>query len=86
MQKIMGGQIVLPGKVWDKMNYSWALFFIVSGALNLYVAFSGRFSESQWVNFKVFGLMGLLIVFVIIQSLWLGRYLKDHSAANDDQI
>lgn len=86
MQKIMGGQIVLPAKVWDKMNYSWALFFIVSGALNLYIAFSGHFSESQWVNFKVFGSLVLLIIFVIAQSIWLGRYLKDHNAANDDQI
>ena len=85
LQKLMGGQIVLPGHVWDKMNYSWIAFFVVSGALNLYVAFSGHYSESQWVNFKVFGLLVLLIVFVIAQSLWLGRYLKDQSAANDDQ-
>lgn len=86
MQKIMGTQIALPAKVWDKMNYSWVCFFIVSGALNLYVAFSGHFNDSQWVNFKVFGLLVLLIIFVIVQSLWLGRYLKDQSSANDDHI
>ncbi len=77
IQKVMGAQIALPGPVWNKLNLSWALFFIVSGALNLYVAFSGQFSEAQWVNFKLFGLMALMLVFVIAQSLWLGRYMKE---------
>ncbi len=77
IQKVMGAQIALPDPVWNKLNLSWALFFIVSGALNLYVAFSGQFSEAQWVNFKVFGLMALMLVFVIAQSLWLGRYMKE---------
>ena len=77
LQKIMGSQIELPPAVWDKMNYSWSSFFIASGALNLYVAFSGQFTESQWVNFKVFGLMALLLVFVVAQSLWLSRHIKE---------
>jgi len=77
IQKAMGTQIALPGPVWNKLNLSWALFFIVSGALNLYVAFSGRFTEAQWVNFKVFGLMALMLAFVIAQSIWLGRYMKE---------
>jgi intracellular septation protein len=47
------------------------------------VAFSGHFSESQWVNFKVFGLMGLLIAFVIVQSLWLGRHMQEPGADKD---
>jgi len=76
MQKLMGAQIQLPATVWVRLNSVWAGFFIVSGALNLYVAFSGHFTESQWVNFKVFGLMALLIVFVIAQSLWLGRHMQ----------
>jgi intracellular septation protein len=49
------------------------------GLVNLYVAFSGHFTESQWVNFKAFGLLGLMLVFVVAQSLWLGRYLQDSS-------
>lgn len=77
MQKLMGPQIELSSAVWDKLNISWATFFICSGALNLYVAFSGQFSESQWVNFKVFGLMALLLVFVVVQSIWLSRHMKD---------
>ncbi len=79
MQKFMGTHLVLPGHVWDKLNLVWALFFIITGLVNLYVAFSGHFTESQWVNFKAFGLLGLMLVFVIAQSLWLGRYLQDSS-------
>ncbi len=77
MQKIMGGQISMASTAWDKLNLAWAAFFIASGGLNLYVAFSGHFTESQWVNFKVFGLMALLIVFVIAQSVWLGRHIQE---------
>src|SRR3546814_717842 len=76
MRKMMGDKIVMPEPVWDRLNYSWAAFFIASGALNLYVAFSGRFTEDQWVNFKVFGLMILLLLFVVAQSLWLGRHIQ----------
>src|SRR5690606_23286776 len=74
MQKLMGAQVSMPAAAWDKLNISWAGFFIISGGLNLYVAFSGQFTESQWVNFKVFGLMALLIVFVIGQSIWLSKH------------
>ncbi|TAL83989.1 MAG: septation protein A [Candidimonas sp.] len=77
MRKVLGTQIHMPEVIWDRLNLSWAGFFAVSGALNLYVAFSGRFTESQWVNFKVFGLMALLLVFAIGQSIWLSRYMKD---------
>jgi intracellular septation protein len=83
MQKIMGDKVSMAPAVWDKMNYSWSAFFVVSGALNLYVAFSGHFTESQWVNFKVFGLMALLVVFVIGQSIWLGRHMNDSSDSTD---
>ena len=57
------------------MNLSWGLFFAAMGALNLYVAFS--FPLDIWVNFKLFGFMGLMIVFIIIQSLFLSRHLKE---------
>ncbi len=77
MQQLMSGQIDLPVPAWERLNASWAAFFLVCGALNLYVAFSGQFTESQWVNFKVFGLMLLMIAFVIAQSFWLGRHMKD---------
>jgi intracellular septation protein len=77
MQKLMGGQISVPETIWNKLNYGWAVFFAAAGLLNLYVAFSGHFTESQWVSFKVFGLLALLVVFVVAQSLWLGRYIQE---------
>ena len=81
MHKLMGDKVDMPAAIWDRLNYSWAAFFFVSGALNLYVAFSGNFTESQWVNFKVFGLMALLLLFVIAQSLWLGKHMKEDTSS-----
>ncbi|TAM85296.1 MAG: septation protein A [Candidimonas sp.] len=80
LEKIMGAQVSMPAVAWDKMMFGWAGFFVVCGLLNLYVAFSGYFTEAQWVNFKVFGLMALLLVFAVAQSLWLHRYLVDDTA------
>lgn len=80
IQSVMGQQISLPDAIWSRLNLAWAAFFIASGALNLYVAFSGQFTETQWVDFKVFGLLILLILFVIGQSIWLSRHLP-----TDDQ-
>ena len=77
IQKLMGNQIHMADAAWTKLNYSWALFFVISGSLNLYVAFSGHYTDSQWVNFKVFGLMVLLVLFVIAQSIWLGKHIKE---------
>lgn len=79
MQKLLGEKIKMTDSAWTRLNVSWASFFILAGALNLFVAFSGLFSEDMWVNFKVFGLMGLLILFVIGQSIWLGKHIEqDH--------
>ncbi|MCC7227236.1 MAG: septation protein IspZ, partial [Burkholderiaceae bacterium] len=71
-----GEKIAMPAQAWARLSVSWATFFLAAGGLNLFVAFSGMFTETQWVNFKVFGLMGLLIVFVIAQSVWLGRHIE----------
>ncbi|MBM4196537.1 MAG: septation protein IspZ [Gammaproteobacteria bacterium] len=56
---------------WRTLNRMWAAFFLVSGAANLFVAYS--FPESVWVNFKLFGLMGMTLVFVLLQGWWLSR-------------
>ena len=82
MQKLLGEKISMSEAAWTRLNFSWAIFFLFAGGVNLFVAFSGLFSESQWVNFKVFGLMALLIAFVIIQSIWLGKHIEQ-PAAND---
>jgi len=81
MQKLLAGKVDLSDTGWRGLSLSWALFFLFAGGLNLFVAFSGLFSEAAWVNFKVFGLMGLLVVFVIAQSLWLSK----HMVGDDEQ-
>ena len=61
--------------MWVRLNLSWSAFFLAMGALNLYVAFS--FSESTWVNFKLFGGMGLMLVFVLVQGMYLARFVEN---------
>lgn len=59
--------------VWTRLNLLWVLFFVAMGVLNLYVAFN--FPTETWVNFKLFGLMGLTFLFVIVQAVYLARYI-----------
>lgn len=83
--KLLGEKISMPEQAWSRLSVSWAVFFLAAGGLNLFVAFSGLFTEAQWVNFKVFGLMGLLIVFVIAQSVWLGRHIEHQDDTNQTE-
>lgn len=84
LRNMLGKQVKLPEPVWTRMAISWAGFFTFAGALNLWVAFSGRFTESQWVNFKVFGLFGLLLAFVVLQSIYLSRHMQDDTPTGAD--
>jgi intracellular septation protein len=72
---MLSEQVQLPGRVWSRLNWSWIGFFIVMGAINLYVAYN--FSTEHWVNFKVFGGMGLMLLFVLAQALVLSRYVQE---------
>ena len=66
----MFGQVAeLSREQWVKLNLMWAAFFVFAGGLNIYVAYS--YSEAIWVNFKVFGLLTLTIIFGIIQAVWI---------------
>ncbi|PIE44366.1 MAG: septation protein A [Gammaproteobacteria bacterium] len=82
IQRMLESNLSLPPLVWRNLNMAWATFFFVAGALNIYVAFS--FSQEFWVNFKVFGLLGLTLVFVIIQGLLLSRYISDESSVGEN--
>lgn len=74
IQALLGTQMDLPAQVWRTVNISWIVFFAVMGVLNLWVAFT--FSTSTWVNFKLFGSMGLMLVFVLGQAVFLNRHAK----------
>ncbi|HEV8096579.1 MAG TPA: septation protein A [Burkholderiales bacterium] len=75
IRAMLGKQVQLPDPVWRKLNWSWVGFFAFMGAANLYVAFS--FATELWVNFKLFGGMGLMLLFVIGQAVFLARYVED---------
>ncbi|MEK7439092.1 MAG: septation protein A [Pseudomonadota bacterium] len=74
MRAMLGEKIQLPDLAWSKLNFSWVGFFAGMGVLNLYVAFN--FPTDTWVNFKLFGGMGLMLAFVIAQSLFLAKYVE----------
>ncbi len=68
---------VLPNAVWRRLNLAWGLFYAALGAINVYVIY--HFSTNAWVNFKLFGMMGLMLVFVLAQSVYLAKHLKEDS-------
>ncbi|MDI1342444.1 septation protein A [Polaromonas sp.] len=74
IQQLMGAQMTLPDAIWRKVNYSWIAFFAVMGVLNLWVAFN--FPTATWVNFKLFGGLGLMLVFVLAQAVFLNKHVK----------
>ena len=73
LQTLMGDQLQLPPVVWQRLNFAWIAFFGLMGLANLWVAYS--FSTDAWVNFKLFGGIGLMLLFTLAQGLYLSRYL-----------
>ena len=74
IKSLMGAQMALPDSTWRLVNFSWVGFFTIMGFLNLWVAFN--FPTSTWVNFKLFGGMGLMLVFVLAQAVFLNKHIK----------
>ena len=78
LQALIGEQLELPAGVWQRLNFAWIAFFALMGLLNLYVAYS--FSTSTWVNFKLFGGIGLMLLFTLGQGVYLSRHIKPEPA------
>ena len=78
VERMMSHAIQAPRPVWVRLSWMWVLFFVGVGVLNLYVAFN--FAEETWVNFKLFGILGITFVFVIGQAFYLGRYVEEQKA------
>lgn len=79
IRTMMEKQFTAPDFVWRNLNLSWMGFFVLMGMLNLYVAFN--FSTDTWVNFKLFGSMGLMFAFVILQGLMLSKYIEEEKGS-----
>ncbi|MGY4534739.1 intracellular septation protein [Pseudomonas sp. TE3786] len=77
IQRMMGHAVSLPEPIWVKLNIAWIVFFIVSGAANLFVAFT---FQSIWVDFKVFGSLGMTLLFLIGQGIFLAKHIHDVEA------
>jgi intracellular septation protein len=71
----MQAKFDMPDHVWKLLNYLWIAFFAFMGGLNLYIAHN--FSEKTWVNFKMFGSLGLTIVFLVVQGVIISKYVKE---------
>lgn len=75
MRALLQEKMPLPDSVWQRLNLSWSLFFALLGILNLYVAYN--FSTDAWVNFKLFGATGIMLVFILAQAALLSKYVEE---------
>lgn len=75
IRKMLAEQVALPEPLWARLNLAWVAFFALMGVANLFIAFN--YPTDIWVNFKLFGGMGLMFAFIIAQGLWLARYVEE---------
>lgn len=78
VERLMGSNIELPSFAWRSLNIAWVIFFILMGITNLYVAYN--FSEEAWVNFKLFGMLGITLIFILGQGLYLSRHIQNNES------
>lgn len=84
IQRMMDQMIQLPELVWGRLSWLWIAFFVLSGATNLYVAFN--YDTDTWVNFKLFGLMGMTLVFIIIQGIYINKYMQESDSEAEGEL
>ncbi|WP_373017178.1 septation protein A [Thiomicrorhabdus sp.] len=85
IRRMMDQAIHLPDAIWTRLSLMWVVFFLISGIVNLYVAFN--YDTDTWVDFKLFGLMGMTIVFILLQGLYISRYIQESdSEAEADKL
>jgi intracellular septation protein len=82
VQRMLGNAAELGNAQWIRLNQMWVVFFLLVGGANLYVAYN--FSEAFWVKFKLFGMLGMTLVFVVIQSIWLTLAAQKNESAQGD--
>jgi intracellular septation protein len=77
IERMLGSNLSLPKLIWRRLNLLWVVFFLSLGGANLFVM--SYFDRDTWVNFKLFGMLGLTVVFIVLQSLYLSRYIVEPS-------
>jgi intracellular septation protein len=92
IERMMSSQIALPALVWKRLNLSWGIFFTVLGAINLYVAFyygldrDAATRQEIWVNFKVFGLLGITLLFVVAQAFFMAKHIQTKPEESESAV
>jgi intracellular septation protein len=84
LKSLVGEQLELPDAIWRRLNLAWIGFFILMGIANLYVAYN--YSTSTWASFKVFGLTGLMLVFMLAQGAWVARHVENEPAPEGKRL
>lgn len=74
LSRMLDDKIKLPKKIWNQLNLSWAIFFLCMGILNLYVVY--HYSTDAWVNFKLFGTLSLMLIFMLLQAIYMAKYIE----------
>ena len=82
VERVMGNAIELPQAIWSRLNLSWVVFFIITGSANYYVAFN---HHEYWVDFKVFGSLGITFLFMIFQTVYLFRHIKPEEISEPEE-
>ena len=82
VERMLGSAAQLKSEQWIRLNQIWVVFFVFVGSINLYVYYT--FSEAFWVKFKLFGMLGITLVFVVIQSIWLTMTAQKNDTASSD--
>ncbi|MEQ1543863.1 septation protein A [Methyloglobulus sp.] len=75
VERMMSKSLTLPNFVWRRLNLMWGCFFIIVGFINVYVMFN--YTTDQWVTFKTFGVPGLMVVFIVLQMIFLYKYIPE---------
>jgi intracellular septation protein len=75
VQRMMSGSLTLPPEIWKRLNLLWAGFFTSVGFVNLYVMY--HYNDDQWVTFKTFGVPALMLIFIVLQMVFLYKYVPD---------
>ena len=83
IRSLMEKQISLPDLIWARLNVAWALLFLALGFLNLYVAYN--FSQDIWVDFKLFGITGIMFLFIILQTVLISKYMPKEESNGDSE-
>ncbi|MFA6037065.1 MAG: septation protein A [Legionellales bacterium] len=77
LQRLGSDNLKLPNQVWKRLNFAWIIFFAFMGGINLFVAYN--FDTTTWVYFKLFGAVGLLLSFLLIQAICLWPYINEQN-------